>query len=307
MVAIVGSIELVKDSGTVETSSGGQTPIFGGTIPLTKANGDIRALWLHLHNVDTISAANASVNGGIGAIANLSIKDKDNREIKNYLGQQLPLWYWHMTRKVLLNPPATVGAAGVSTNDVYMRLPIGLYRERGPYQISGNFAPYGEIATDITGATAQLQIYQENGPASSMTYDDFRPLTGLTAVANYDISNQIPTSPMSHMALLAHADSDLTAVTVKKGNLAILDQTPIEILEEIANSYDITNTQAGVARPSGYMPLPITPYGYSASDTFKVSFASITSTADPTSGVSLGSAYNPYALLYSYPLPRVVA
>ena len=306
MVAIQGSIELVKDSGVVTLSSGGQTAIFGGTTPTTKLNGDIRALWLKLYSNITISGANANTNGAMGTLANLIIKDKDNQQIKNYLGQDLPYRYWHLTRKVLTNPSMAGAAAGNVSGTVTMRLPIGLFKERGPFTIEGFFAPWGEIATLITAGTGQLQIYQENGPASHMTYEDYQALTGLTDT-NYDLSNQIPTVPMSHMAMVAHADSDYTDITIKKGGLSIYDRTPISILEEIANSYDVTNLQSGVERPSGYMPLAISPYGYSASDTFRVNFASITSTPDPVSGVSLGSAYNPYRLDYERLIPRKVA
>ena len=278
-------------------SSGSATPLFSPQTQLTKTGGDIRSILFELSLTTTPIASDTmvSVQGTLGAIANFIVKDNTGKIVKNFTGPQLAYWYWLRTRKTLTNP-AVAGTAAATTSVVF-RLPMGLPAAHGPYQVYVSGAPFGEIATLVASASVSLTLSQEFGPSGPYTEDTFLALQGL-AVGTNDITNQIPQGVnYSHMSLVLNADTDFKFYDLNKNGLQVYNQLGLDWFAEVAFAEEPNYAQSNDNRPAGLVPIPYAPFGRGTGDTVKLSLTAVSANTDPHSGVNLGSAYNPYAIL----------
>ena len=298
MTAYIGATEIWGQGNSISLSAGGQVDLFSPNAVNSKMNGDTSHIEIELSSTITPIASDTmvSVNGLLGGVASIRITDKNNRVVKNWTGPQLAAWQWLKTRKADTSPAVagTVAVSPVWTALVPCSLPASL----GPYRITAKGAPFGEIATLISTAVLSLTVKQVFGKAGPVIHEDYIPLANLGAVVN-PIETQFPQGlQMQDFAFVLSADSDFTDLTFIKGKNVVYDQESLHYFANAALEGEPVSGPSTDNRPSGLIPIPIRPFARGDGDSIKLSLSNVVTTADPVGTVSLGSAYNPYAILY---------
>lgn len=297
MGAYVASVEQWAAGLNVELSSGGQVDLFSPNAVQSKTNGDTDSILFELTSSITTAGTMANVQGLLGAIASTVIKDKDQRIVKNWTGPQLAYWYWLKTRKS--NPSPSVSGTATATPSWSIRMPCALPSRFGPYTLTCKGAPYGEIATNVSGASISLTVSQIYGRAGPLIHEDYLPLSGLVAGSPSDITNQFPAGQMmDDFSFITNGDSVFTSLTLHKSKNAVFESLGPNYFIQSAFNEEPVGAFSSDDRPSGLFPIPFKSFARGLGDLVKLNLSAVAAGGDPSSGVNQGSAYNPLAILY---------
>lgn len=293
MNAPTGTVKEIATASNFAHTAGNKA-YFSPNGQLAPTLGDIRALLIELNATPTGSSA-VNVQGLLGALANLTITDGNNKNRYNFTGPQLAYWHYLMLRKA--NPSPAV--ASITEQFWRARLPVKLPQSGGPYAFYATAAPYAEVAGSITGLTSNLTVSAEYGPVmGNGEILDFTMMPAGLAVGTNDISLTLPLGVQySSLAFVLNADSDFNWFDWQVGTAQVYAQQDFNYFAAVAFDANPATEPSTDVRPSGLIPIPFSPYARSNADRMKLNLNAVNTAADPTTGVSLGSSYNPYCWL----------
>jgi hypothetical protein len=261
--------------------------------------GDYSSLVIVYNGAGVAAGASTSVQGLLGGLASLKIFDSNNIQRYRFLGPQLSAWHYLMLRKTNPSPAVAAAAAGAIASVSWLaKLPVRLSTASGPWTFEANAGPLSEISTDLTSWTSNLTIYGQRGPVMGNEYIDYVPLPASLAAISNDLSQTLPLGVMySDLTFQLNADSDFNYFSLEASGAPVYSQAPVGLFTSTAFDNSPATEPSTDVRPSGLLPIPFRPYARTNADTLTLNLNAVNAGADPHTGVTVGSAYNPYAFL----------